>query len=131
MAADRARSSSHYRDAKRRFAGQPCIYCGRPSDTVEHVVPVSLGGTDDPSNLAPACARCNYSRGATLGNRRRAARRRAPRRHVPPPSRLPPRTVTDGDPPLEMSPRGGFGLSPRWRRNDPGEGGTDPEGPDQ
>lgn len=38
-----------------------CRYC-RATDTkitVDHVVPVSLGGSDDPSNLVAACADCN------------------------------------------------------------------------
>lgn len=40
-----------------------CRYCGAtPPEvklTIDHVVPVSLGGTDDPSNLCAACTGCN------------------------------------------------------------------------
>lgn len=40
-----------------------CRYCGGMSPdvklTVDHVVPVALGGNDDPSNLVTACADCN------------------------------------------------------------------------
>ncbi len=40
-----------------------CRYCGRrPPEvelTVDHVVPVSLGGSDAPSNLVAACKDCN------------------------------------------------------------------------
>lgn len=40
-----------------------CRYCGvRVPDvvlTIDHVVPVALGGTDDPSNLVAACKDCN------------------------------------------------------------------------
>lgn len=40
-----------------------CRYCGAtPPDaklTIDHVVPESLGGSDDPSNLVTACAGCN------------------------------------------------------------------------
>lgn len=40
-----------------------CHYCGgTPPDvrlTVDHVVPVTLGGSDDPSNLIAACVDCN------------------------------------------------------------------------
>lgn len=40
-----------------------CRYCGaKPPEvkiTVDHVVPVALGGSDDPTNLAAACAACN------------------------------------------------------------------------
>lgn len=40
-----------------------CRYCGRSAPdvelTVDHVVPVALGGSDDPSNLVAACRDCN------------------------------------------------------------------------
>jgi hypothetical protein len=40
-----------------------CRYCGARAPevkiTVDHVVPVALGGTDEPSNLAAACGDCN------------------------------------------------------------------------
>lgn len=39
-----------------------CVYCGRFSDTkltVEHIVPLSRGGSHAPVNLAPACKSCN------------------------------------------------------------------------
>ena len=40
-----------------------CQYCGQEANTVDHVIPIALGGTDEPSNLVAACARCNYSKG--------------------------------------------------------------------
>lgn len=40
-----------------------CRYCGRSAPevklTVDHVVPETLGGSDDPGNLVAACADCN------------------------------------------------------------------------
>lgn len=40
-----------------------CRYCGATAPdsplTVDHVVPVALGGSDDPSNLITACQDCN------------------------------------------------------------------------
>jgi hypothetical protein len=40
-----------------------CRYCGAQAPDVplrvDHVVPVALGGTDDPSNLVTACEPCN------------------------------------------------------------------------
>lgn len=40
-----------------------CRYCGATAPdaalTVDHVVPVALGGTDDPGNLVAACVDCN------------------------------------------------------------------------
>lgn len=40
-----------------------CRYCGSAAPdvklTVDHVTPVALGGSDDPTNLVTACAACN------------------------------------------------------------------------
>jgi 5-methylcytosine-specific restriction endonuclease McrA len=60
--------------------GRLCWYCGQPAGTIDHVQPVILGGTHDLANLVPACQRCNYSRGATTGNRIRGLRHH----HAPP-----------------------------------------------
>ncbi|MGN6174652.1 MAG: HNH endonuclease [Streptosporangiaceae bacterium] len=49
--------------------GRLCWYCSRPATTVDHVRPLCLGGTNDLTNLVPACRRCNFSRGARVGNR--------------------------------------------------------------
>lgn len=46
--------------------GARCHWCGKPATTVDHVHPVALGGTSHPDNLAPACATCNSSHGATV-----------------------------------------------------------------
>src|SRR5690242_4103490 len=46
-----------------------CRYCGATAPdailTIDHVTPVALGGTDDPSNLVTACRDCNYGKGST------------------------------------------------------------------
>lgn len=46
-----------------------CRYCGgRAPDvtlTVDHVVPVALGGSDDPSNLVAACKDCNAGKSSS------------------------------------------------------------------
>lgn len=46
-----------------RRDGFACRYCGAMAPdvklTVDHVMPVALGGTDDPTNLVTACADCN------------------------------------------------------------------------
>ena len=49
--------------------GRACYRCGAYANSVDHAVPVVLGGTHDLSNLRPACSRCNSSTGASLGNR--------------------------------------------------------------
>jgi 5-methylcytosine-specific restriction endonuclease McrA len=44
--------------------GDTCCHCGRPgSRSVEHVIPRSVGGTDDLDNLRPAHLVCNVKRG--------------------------------------------------------------------
>lgn len=42
-----------------------CAYCGcKPSSiTLDHVIPKVKGGSTQRSNLVPACARCNGSKG--------------------------------------------------------------------
>lgn len=52
-----------------RRDGHQCRYCGRLATdgqlTVDHVVPVSLGGSDAPSNLVAACRDCNAGKAAS------------------------------------------------------------------
>lgn len=51
-----------------------CQYCGRsPKEdgvklAVDHIVPVSKGGTDEPENLLTSCTDCNRGKGALLLN---------------------------------------------------------------
>jgi 5-methylcytosine-specific restriction endonuclease McrA len=54
--------------------GRACWRCGAYASTVDHVVPRVLGGTHDLDNLRPACRRCNFSTGASVGNRLRGGR---------------------------------------------------------
>ncbi len=37
----------------------PCVYCGRPSKGLDHIVPVSQGGDNGHQNRAAACSRCD------------------------------------------------------------------------
>jgi 5-methylcytosine-specific restriction endonuclease McrA len=40
--------------------GEQCVYCIATAKlVVDHMVPITLGGTDDPDNLALACKACN------------------------------------------------------------------------
>jgi 5-methylcytosine-specific restriction endonuclease McrA len=55
--------------------GRQCWRCGAPATTIDHVIPVVLGGGHDLGNLRPACSHCNYSTGATIGNRIRGIRK--------------------------------------------------------
>ena len=49
-------------------AGNVCVYCGSESGPfhLDHVVPKSRGGSDQPENLVTACARCNLSKHCML-----------------------------------------------------------------
>jgi 5-methylcytosine-specific restriction endonuclease McrA len=41
-----------------------CAYCGESESlTVDHRIPLSRGGSDEISNIVPACSRCNCSKG--------------------------------------------------------------------
>ena len=52
-----------------RRDGHTCRYCGAAAPdvklTVDHVIPVVLGGSDDPTNLVTACVACNGGKSAT------------------------------------------------------------------
>lgn len=47
-----------------------CRYCGASAPdvklTVDHVTPVALGGSDDPSNLVAACKDCNAGKSSSV-----------------------------------------------------------------
>lgn len=43
--------------------GGKCAYCLGPAREIEHLIPISGGGRDEPSNVVPACKRCNTSKG--------------------------------------------------------------------
>ena len=47
-------------------ASGPCVYCAAPAPHVDHVRPLSRGGWEHECNLVPACAACNFSKGAKL-----------------------------------------------------------------
>lgn len=64
----------HPRDRRRMLDdalalhGYTCCICGRPitrgDESLQHLLPRSRGGTDDPDNLRPAHRRCNSALGA-------------------------------------------------------------------
>lgn len=52
-----------------------CLTCGAPARHVDHILPVSEGGTDDPANLQSLCAPCHAAKTGTEHRRRALARR--------------------------------------------------------
>lgn len=63
---------SEYRRLRRQVledAGWACGYCGAPANTVDHIVPLSRGGSRGIDNLRAACSSCNYRRGGQLNRR--------------------------------------------------------------
>lgn len=61
--------SKHLRFEIPRRDNFQCRYCGGAAPdvalTVDHVIPVALGGTDEASNLVSACQPCNSGKSAT------------------------------------------------------------------
>ena len=61
--------SKRLRYAILRRDNHACRYCGAAAPdatlTVDHVIPVALGGTDEPSNLVTACEPCNGGKSAS------------------------------------------------------------------
>lgn len=47
-----------------KFWGERCWVCKGPFDAIDHVFPLSNGGTNWPANLRPICRRCNAVKGA-------------------------------------------------------------------
>lgn len=57
-----------------RRDGHACRYCGAAAPdvklTVDHVIPVALGGGDEPNNLVTACHDCNAGKSSTSPDER-------------------------------------------------------------
>lgn len=59
------RCSTEQLTARFAFFGWRCAYCGADNGlTVDHVIPLSCGGSNWPANLRPACRSCNPKKGA-------------------------------------------------------------------
>lgn len=39
--------------------GGLCVYCGNTANSIDHIVPISKNGTNEVTNLVPACLECN------------------------------------------------------------------------
>lgn len=54
-----------WQEIKQNF-GHACAYCGKVLERLEmdHVIPLSKGGTHTKENIVPACRKCNAKKGA-------------------------------------------------------------------
>ena len=43
-----------------------CSYCYKSADTIDHLIPLFRGGTNEITNLVPSCRPCNSSKGSKL-----------------------------------------------------------------
>lgn len=71
--ARRVLHQQHKRQVKRatfRDCGRRCVYCGTglglENATLDHVIPLSRGGSHQPGNLVAACHSCNQRKGSLL-----------------------------------------------------------------
>jgi 5-methylcytosine-specific restriction endonuclease McrA len=46
------------------FYGERCWICGEPFQAIDHVIPLTKGGTNWPANLRPICKQCNSKKQA-------------------------------------------------------------------
>jgi len=58
-------TKSDWQDLLSEFDGR-CAYCNVKSDSlqIEHMLPISRGGTHNKANVVPACGTCNRRKGA-------------------------------------------------------------------
>lgn len=74
IATDQSELDAMRAAARRRFGlqvktrdGNKCVYCSAADDlTLDHVVPLSRGGSNTAENLVTACRSCNSSKGAKV-----------------------------------------------------------------
>lgn len=60
------------------YYGWACWMCGDPWDQIDHVLPVSKGGSKWPANLRPSCGPCNRKKSAGPAPARRGLARVLP-----------------------------------------------------
>ena len=52
-------SNKNWRDSLHKLTNNKCIYCGNPSESLDHLHPMSKGGKSITSNCVPCCLSCN------------------------------------------------------------------------
>tara|TARA_Y100001968_G_C18810302_1_gene459802 strand:+ start:81 stop:473 length:393 start_codon:yes stop_codon:yes gene_type:complete len=48
-----------WRKSIHSFTEKSCIYCGKQSESIDHIIPRSRGGMSITENCVPACLSCN------------------------------------------------------------------------
>ena len=48
-----------WRKSLHSYTAQSCIYCGKTSESIDHILPRSRGGLSITQNCVPACLSCN------------------------------------------------------------------------
>ena len=48
-----------WRRSLHNFTFNSCIYCGKKSESIDHLEPISKGGLSSTNNCVPACLSCN------------------------------------------------------------------------
>ncbi len=51
-----------WRKSLHNFTDNSCIYCGKKSESIDHIEPLSKGGLSITKNCVPACLSCNGSK---------------------------------------------------------------------
>ena len=51
-----------WRKSLHESTGKSCIYCGKNSESIDHILPRSKGGLSITENCVPACLSCNGSK---------------------------------------------------------------------
>ena len=54
-----------WRQSLHSLTGNSCIYCGKPSESIDHVLARSRGGLSITKNCVPACLLCNGDKSDT------------------------------------------------------------------
>ena len=52
-------SNKNWRDSLYKLTKYKCIYCGKKSESLDHINPKSKGGSSITSNCVPCCLSCN------------------------------------------------------------------------
>ena len=58
-------SNKNWRDSLHKLTRNTCIYCGNPSESLDHLHPRSKGGETITKNCVPCCLSCNGKKSDT------------------------------------------------------------------